>query len=108
MGMNTTDIRETTSDQRLFWSVAVPVTIAVIAVAFTYGYAGDSISDWLHSRFRPHKRAPEWTGTAPLRHGLGALDLKKTASFKGRQTSWKTSTTTHKPKRQGTWESLAV
>ncbi|KAI0897390.1 hypothetical protein F4806DRAFT_398504 [Annulohypoxylon nitens] len=44
-GMNTTDIRDTDYDQRLFWAVSVPITFAVLALAFLYGYKGDAIED---------------------------------------------------------------
>ncbi|KAI0138077.1 hypothetical protein F4776DRAFT_654461 [Hypoxylon sp. NC0597] len=44
-GMNTTDIRDTDYDQRFFWTVAIPVTFVVLALAFLYGYKGDSIED---------------------------------------------------------------
>ncbi|OTA79326.1 hypothetical protein M434DRAFT_38340 [Hypoxylon sp. CO27-5] len=44
-GMNTTDIRDTDYDQRFFWTVAIPVTFVVLALAFFYGYKGDSIED---------------------------------------------------------------
>lgn len=43
--MNTTDIRDTNYDQRLFWTVSLPVTFAVLALAFFYGYKGDTIED---------------------------------------------------------------
>ncbi|KAI1408535.1 hypothetical protein F5Y13DRAFT_204710 [Hypoxylon sp. FL1857] len=44
-GMNTTDIRDTDYDQRFFWTVAIPVTFVVLALAFFYGYKGDSIEE---------------------------------------------------------------
>ncbi|KAI1087686.1 hypothetical protein F5B19DRAFT_497148 [Rostrohypoxylon terebratum] len=44
-GMNTTDIRDTDYDQRLFWAVSLPVTFVVLALAFFYGYKGDTIED---------------------------------------------------------------
>ncbi|KAI1206728.1 uncharacterized protein F4807DRAFT_438038 [Annulohypoxylon truncatum] len=44
-GMNTTDIRDTDYDQRFFWTVALPVTFVVLALAFFYGYKGDTIED---------------------------------------------------------------
>lgn len=47
MGMNTTDIRDTEFTQRIFWTTATPVTAAVLALAFLYGYKGDQIGGWL-------------------------------------------------------------
>jgi hypothetical protein len=50
MGMNTNDIRNMDNNQKLYWEVALPVTVVVLAVAFVYGYAGDLIVDWFHDR----------------------------------------------------------
>ncbi|SPO03165.1 uncharacterized protein DNG_05847 [Cephalotrichum gorgonifer] len=47
MGMNTTDVRDTGYDQRLFWAVAVPVTTCVIALAFIFSYKSEEVVDWL-------------------------------------------------------------
>jgi len=53
MGMNTSDIRDMESNQRLFWSVAAPVTALVLTAAFLYGYKGEEIADvfagWLRT-----------------------------------------------------------
>jgi len=46
MGMNTTDIRETKFDQTIFWEVAIPSTIVILALAFLYGYKWDYIYEW--------------------------------------------------------------
>ena len=55
MGMNTTDIRDTEHSQNLFWAVAVPVTACVVVLALSYGYKGEEILDWIHSRMRRHE-----------------------------------------------------
>lgn len=61
MGMNTSDIRDMESNQRLFWSIATPLTVFVLTAAFLYGYKGDDIADllrrWLQSRVRPPEEA---------------------------------------------------
>ncbi|KAI5468180.1 hypothetical protein BGZ63DRAFT_373096 [Mariannaea sp. PMI_226] len=53
-GMNTTDIRDMEQNQRIFWTISIPLTIGVFTLAFLYGYKGDaiqdSISSTLHSR----------------------------------------------------------
>ncbi|KAK6530851.1 hypothetical protein TWF281_007687 [Arthrobotrys megalospora] len=46
-GMNTTDIRDTDRDQRIFWATAVPVTVVVVGFALSWAYIGDSIQDRL-------------------------------------------------------------
>jgi hypothetical protein len=48
--MNTVDIRDIEASQSLYWTIAIPVTVAVLAVAFIYGYKGDEINDWIHDR----------------------------------------------------------
>ncbi|KAL6863564.1 hypothetical protein J3F83DRAFT_744819 [Trichoderma novae-zelandiae] len=47
LGMNTVDVRDTEYSQRIFWMTGVPVTVAVLAVAFVYGYKGEEIRDWM-------------------------------------------------------------
>lgn len=49
-GMNTTDIRDTEHDQRLFLVVSVPTTEFVIGVAYLYGYKWDSWKESLNRR----------------------------------------------------------
>ncbi len=56
--MNTVDIRDTEASQSLYWTVAIPVTVAVLAVAFVYGYKGDDIGDWIHDRIRVWNATP--------------------------------------------------
>ena len=48
--MNTADIRNTTRDQGLFWAIAMPVTVLVLATAFVYGYRGDAIAELLDEK----------------------------------------------------------
>lgn len=52
-GMNTVDIRDIEATQTLYWTIAIPVTVVVLAIAFVYGYKGDEIGDWIHDRIRP-------------------------------------------------------
>ena len=51
MGMNTTDIRDTPHDQKIFWTAAIPVTVGVVALSFIYGYKGDAIEDFVTTAF---------------------------------------------------------
>ncbi|KAH0441978.1 hypothetical protein CcaCcLH18_01838 [Colletotrichum camelliae] len=44
-GMNTTDVRDTDWDQRIFWSCALPVTFGVLTLAFVYSYKWDMIME---------------------------------------------------------------
>ncbi|KAI0542730.1 hypothetical protein GGR58DRAFT_496836 [Xylaria digitata] len=46
--MNTTDIRDTGYDQRLFWITSVPTTALVIAVAYLYGYKWENWKESLN------------------------------------------------------------
>ncbi|KAK5987540.1 hypothetical protein PT974_11672 [Cladobotryum mycophilum] len=52
LGMNTIDMRSTHYNQQLFWMTAIPVTVAVLALAFIYGYKGDDIRDWMVQRLQ--------------------------------------------------------
>ncbi|KAH6957244.1 hypothetical protein DER45DRAFT_306902 [Fusarium avenaceum] len=56
-GMNTTDIRDTNWDQRIFWLSAVPVTALVLALALIYGYKLDEVRDLFMSTFT-QQRSP--------------------------------------------------
>lgn len=61
LGMNTTDVRNTSHSQWLFWATGIPVTIFVLALAYIYGYRGDEIRDWrirLPHRLRSKIRRP--------------------------------------------------
>ncbi|KAK8035750.1 hypothetical protein PG991_001823 [Apiospora marii] len=49
-GMNTTDVRDTDWDQRMFWACALPVTVGVLTLAFVYGYKWDMITEALSRR----------------------------------------------------------
>lgn len=48
--MNAADIRDTESDQRMFWLIAIPLTAVTLAAAFLYGYRGFQIEDWVSAR----------------------------------------------------------
>ncbi|KAE8372474.1 hypothetical protein BDV26DRAFT_98978 [Aspergillus bertholletiae] len=47
LGMNTSDIRDMEPSQALFWEVAVPFTIAVVAVVLTVAYNVNRILPWI-------------------------------------------------------------
>jgi hypothetical protein len=49
--MNTTDIRDTEWDQRIFWSSAVPVTALVLALALVYGYKWEEVTELFKKTF---------------------------------------------------------
>ncbi|KAM0415767.1 hypothetical protein ACHAPT_013272 [Fusarium lateritium] len=51
-GMNTTDIRDTAYDQRIFWSLSIPVTIGILTLAYLYGYKGDVVQDSMSKAMR--------------------------------------------------------
>jgi hypothetical protein len=72
-GMNTSDIRDIDARQSLYWTIAIPVTVAVLTCAFIYGYKGDEIDDWIHDRIRHWRRAREpttsWDQTRRLTDG---------------------------------------
>ncbi|RFU74984.1 mg2+ transporter [Trichoderma arundinaceum] len=50
MGMNTADVRDMEFNQQIFWISAIPITAAVMVLAFIYGYKGDEIYDWIIQR----------------------------------------------------------
>ncbi|OTA06136.1 hypothetical protein A9Z42_0068720 [Trichoderma parareesei] len=61
LGMNTVDVRDTEYSQRIFWLTGVPVTVAVLSVAFAYGYKGEEIIDWIsHVLQDKRRRTPTW------------------------------------------------
>ncbi|PTB65716.1 hypothetical protein BBK36DRAFT_1202489 [Trichoderma citrinoviride] len=61
LGMNTVDVRDTEYSQRIFWMTGVPVTVAVLSVAFVYGYKGEEILDWMgHVLQQRRRRNPTW------------------------------------------------
>lgn len=54
LGMNTTDVDGLKWDQSIFWATSLPVTAAVLMLAFLYGYKSDEISDWVKQHVRMH------------------------------------------------------
>ncbi|PTB73789.1 hypothetical protein M440DRAFT_1381694 [Trichoderma longibrachiatum ATCC 18648] len=56
LGMNTVDVRDTEYSQRIFWITGVPVTVAVLSVAFVYGYKGEEILDWISHVLQDKRR----------------------------------------------------
>ena len=45
LGMNTADLRNMDSSQTLFWAVAAPLTVTVVAAAWFYGYRWEAWED---------------------------------------------------------------
>lgn len=45
-GMNTADIRDQTTSQWVFWAVAIPMTVGVMAAALLLGYNLERIRGW--------------------------------------------------------------
>lgn len=58
LGMNTTDIRDTTYNQSLFWMIALPVTAIVMALIMGVAYNSDGLKD-IFSRFSQPYRHPD-------------------------------------------------
>ncbi|KAF5598796.1 mg2+ transporter [Fusarium pseudocircinatum] len=52
LGMNTTDVRELDRDQRIFWSSAVPLTVAVSILALVFGYRWDTVTALFFKAFK--------------------------------------------------------
>lgn len=46
LGMNTADIRDQTTDQKLYWMIAVPVTTTVVILALLIGYKYEAMRDY--------------------------------------------------------------
>ncbi|CZR45418.1 uncharacterized protein FPRO_15407 [Fusarium proliferatum ET1] len=51
-GMNTTDVRELDRDQGIFWSSAVPLTLAVSSLALVFGYKWDTVTALFFKAFK--------------------------------------------------------
>lgn len=49
LGMNTADIRSTTTGQSTFWAISLPMTFVVVTLAITVAYKGDAVVDWMHN-----------------------------------------------------------
>jgi len=45
LGMNTADIRNQTSNQTLYWAIALPVTACVVVLALVIGYKYEAMRD---------------------------------------------------------------
>lgn len=52
LGMNTSDIRDMDSKQSLFWEIALPLTVGVMAIMLAIAYNGDEIRDFSASVYR--------------------------------------------------------
>lgn len=50
LGMNTADVRNSEWNQGLFWITGIPITVAVLSLAFIYGYKGEEIRDWMSQK----------------------------------------------------------
>jgi hypothetical protein len=91
-GMNTADIRDIDARQSLYWTIAIPVTVAVLTCAFIYGYKGDEIGDWIHDRIR-HRRGARGPATTwePARRFTDAGDdgTKRLMNEKGAKEVWR-------------------
>ncbi len=69
LGMNTADLRDMDSSQTLFWAVAAPLTVTVVAAAWFYGYRWEAWEDrwrksWEQRRMgtRSATAAEAWAG----------------------------------------------
>jgi hypothetical protein len=91
LGMNTADIRDIDARQSLYWTIAIPVTVAVLTSAFIYGYKGDEIGDWIHDRTRHWRGAqgPATTwGLARRLTDAGDGGTKRSMNEKGAKGVW--------------------
>lgn len=43
-GMNTADVRDMAYTSRLYWAVAVPVTLFILGIAYLYGYKWEDLT----------------------------------------------------------------
>lgn len=83
--MNTVDIRDIEASQSLYWTISIPVTILVIALAFIYGYKGDEIGDWIHDKIALRKA--RWQGlTKALDSTKAVVDLARDTQVTGPKT----------------------
>ncbi|GAB1318623.1 hypothetical protein MFIFM68171_08833 [Madurella fahalii] len=82
-GMNTVDIRDIGATQSLYWTIAVPVTIVVLAIALAYGYKGDEISDWIRDRISLWK-----SNRVPRSAVVAAQRKPQTSATDGRRAEW--------------------
>jgi Mg2+ and Co2+ transporter CorA len=56
MGMNTSDIRNQTANQSLFWIVALPLTAVVVILALVIGYKYETMRDYIETKMRKVKK----------------------------------------------------
>lgn len=105
MGMNTTDIRDTTHSQSLFWAVAVPVTTSVLVIALTYGYRGEELLDWARSNFGRRSRYPAVKGM-----GAGSITQRREVGHGiTATTTWQSQASViPENERRETWGSQAL
>lgn len=98
-GMNTVDIRDIEATQSLYWTIAVPVTIVVLAFALVYGYKGDEIIDWIRDRIslwkssrapRPAEVAAQRTPQIPATDGGQGKTVKWAGTDAGAKEAWRT------------------
>ena len=78
-GMNTSDIRSLQSGQWLFWAVALPLTVSVVALASFIGYRGERIRETL-SRVKTQQRSRVLV-PAKLADAEARLETSSTTSF---------------------------
>ncbi|KAL1604987.1 hypothetical protein SLS60_004530 [Paraconiothyrium brasiliense] len=52
LGMNTSDIRDMENKQGLFWEIALPLTVSIMAIMLAIAYNGDEIRDFSSSIYR--------------------------------------------------------
>ncbi|KXX76191.1 Magnesium transport protein CorA [Madurella mycetomatis] len=82
-GMNTVDIRDIGATQSLYWTIAVPVTIVVLAIALAYGYKGDEIGDWIRDRISLWK-----SNRVPRSAEVAAQRKPQSSAADGRWVKW--------------------
>lgn len=45
--MNVTDVRDIDWDQKIFWALAMPLTLTILGIAIIYGYEWETVRDTL-------------------------------------------------------------
>jgi hypothetical protein len=83
-GMNASDIRDMDQKQGLFWSVAIPLTVATVGSCLLIGYNGNELRDMISSFYRKIMGKEKRTIEA---YGMGVAQRKRTLKFQSGSSS---------------------
>ncbi|KAF1937922.1 hypothetical protein EJ02DRAFT_514884 [Clathrospora elynae] len=84
LGMNTADIRDMDSQQSLFWSIAIPLTVVTVGSCLLIGYNGDEIGDAVASAYRT--ATGKQTTSTPAR-GISVAQRKRAGKLQSDSSS---------------------